>query len=194
MSDFEYSVDALNTKPLFYGARFTIYVEGDDDVLFWNTIFSTIENCKFHIEPLGGSNELDEYINKIQSNELEAIAARDADYLAYTNKKVMHDRVVYTYGYSIENSLYTADSIHALTKLWCKDLGLKEDACLNWLNTFSNKIRTLLAIDILNAATGTGVFRSFAIIALNSWKARHHPNLCLNKIEVKINEIRNYFS
>lgn len=189
MSDFEYSTDALNAKSIFYRARIIIYVEGDDDVLFWSAIFSTVPNFEFHIEPLGGSNELDTYIEKIQSGELHAIAARDSDYLTHTKGKANHDRILYTYGYSIENTLYTAESIHALAKLWCKDISLERSVCNEWLESFGDGIRSLLTLDIANAKTGLGlhVLRDNCSQFMQSKTSQH---LCHERIALKIGEIR----
>lgn len=189
MSDFEYSTDALNTKSLFYRAKIVIYVEGDDDVIFWSTIFSTVPDFKFHIEPLGGSNELDAYIERIQAGELDAIAARDSDYLTHTKGKVDHERILYTYGYSIENTLYTAESIHALTKLWCKDISLERAVSDEWLESFGNGIRCLLTLDIANAAAGSGlqVFRDNCSQFMQSKTSAH---LCPERINIKNTEIR----
>lgn len=189
MSDFEYSTDALNTKSLFYRSQIIIYVEGDDDVMFWSTIFSTVPDFKFHIEPLGGSNELDVYIEKIQSGELDAIAARDSDYLTHTKGKANHERILYTYGYSIENTLYTAESIHALAKLWCKDISLERAVCDEWLESFGNGIRCLLTLDIANAAAGSGlqVLRDNCSQFMLS---KTSPHLCPERINRKAEEIR----
>jgi hypothetical protein len=189
MSDFEYSTDALNTKSLFYRAKIVIYVEGVDDVMFWSTIFSTVPDFKFHIEPLGGSSELDGYIEKIQSGELDAIAARDSDYLIHTKGKTNHERILYTYGYSIENTLYTAESIHALAKIWCKDISLERAVCDEWLESFGNGIRCLLALDIANAATSSGlqVLRDNCSQFMKSKTSQH---LCPERINLKAQEIR----
>jgi hypothetical protein len=157
MSEFEYSTDALNVKSFFYKSNSIIYVEGDDDVMFWNEIFSKFNDFNYQIEPLGGSEELDKYITKISSGELTAIAARDLDYTNHTKSQVNHDRVVYTYGYSLENSLYTNESIHALTKIWCKDPSFDCKVCENWLAQFSQSFRRLLALDIANATSKMGL-------------------------------------
>lgn len=70
MSEFEYSIDALNVKSSFYKANSIIYVEGDEDVMFWNEIFSRIDGFDYQIETLGGSEELDKYIEKISRDVL----------------------------------------------------------------------------------------------------------------------------
>ena len=138
---------------------------------------------------MGGSNELDIYIKKIQSGELDAIVARDSDYLAYTKGKTNHERILYTYGYSIENTLYTAESIHALAKLWCKDISLERAVCDEWLSSFGNDIRCLLTLDIANATTGSGL----QVIHDNCsqfMKSKTSPHLSNERISLKAREIR----
>ena len=41
MNSLEYSIDALDAKGLFYNKCLTVYVEGNDDVLFWDYLFKT---------------------------------------------------------------------------------------------------------------------------------------------------------
>ncbi len=188
MSEFEYSIDALNVKSSFYKANSIIYVEGDEDVMFWNEIFSRIDGFDYQIEPLGGSEELDKYIEKISSGELVAIAARDLDYTNHIKSQVKHERVVYTYGYSLENSLYTFDSLHALAKIWCKDPRFESKVCRNWIGQFAQSFRQLLALDIANATAKTGL----NVLYDNCTQfmlGKNSPLPCVEKIGKKIAEI-----
>ncbi len=116
MPEFEYSIDALNARGAFFGVSALIYVEGDDDEVFWDKIFSQIPNFSYSIESLGGSEEIDKYIKKVESDGLNAIIARDSDYLKYCDKISKHKNIVYTIGYSIENTFYNTRSIYELTK------------------------------------------------------------------------------
>ena len=77
MRDLEYSPDALNAKSAFYRAKTMIYVEGDDDLMFWEEVFSQVPDFAFEIESVGGSPELDKHIKNIEAGSLDAIAARD---------------------------------------------------------------------------------------------------------------------
>lgn len=188
MHDFEYSIDALNAKNAFLKTDAIIYVEGDDDVLFWHEIFSKIPGFNFSIEPRGGSNELDKYIMLINSGELNAIAARDSDYLKYTNKLIKSSRVVYTLGYSIENTLYTASAILLLTKSWCKTPDLPEKICDEWIDNFSSSFFTLLAQDIANAKTSAGLNVLYDNCG-KFMKGKSSSAPCSATINEKINEI-----
>jgi hypothetical protein len=189
MSDFDYSPEALNAKSAFLRVDSIVYVEGEDDVPFWHEVFSNVSGFKFEIEPRGGANELDKYICFIENGELDAIAARDADYLPFCGKISKSPKIVYTIGYSIENTLYTTNSIHALAKQWCKAPTLPLDACTNWLHDFASKIAPLVAQDIANAKsyTGLNVLHDNCSQFMRS-KISCYP--CAETIQKKFNEIR----
>lgn len=190
MVDWEYSSDALNAKPAFSRVNTIIYVEGDDDILFWNEIFSRIPNFSFEIEPRGGSPELDKYIELIEKGELNAIAARDSDYLRFTANLSSSPKVVYTLGYSIENTLYIRPALHTLTKLWSKNPAFPIKACESWLREFSSNFETLLAYDIANCkiAAGTKVLHDNCTQFMTG---KNSPNPCSKKIQSRIESIQN---
>ena len=49
MNSLEYSQEAEEAKGLFYNKNLTVYVEGDDDVMFWTHLFELAE-VDAHIE------------------------------------------------------------------------------------------------------------------------------------------------
>lgn len=157
MANLTYSDDALNVRNSFFGVKSIIYVEGDDDVLFWGHIFSKVTNEKFEIEPVGGALALDEYIERISDGRLQGIAARDADFLPLLNRSCQHPRVVYTFGYSIENSLYTATTLAQLVQSWCKSLKVTINECQEWLDDLGSKMTPLVHLDFANAISGGGI-------------------------------------
>lgn len=157
MHDLEYSLEALNAKNAFYRAKTIIYVEGDDDLMFWNAVFSLVPNFAFEIESVGGSPELDKYIEKIEAGLLDAIAARDADFLRFESHLSASARVIYTHGYAIENSLYTADVLHHMAQSWCRSPKITQAQCVNWLNDLAASFAPLVILDIANAISSAGV-------------------------------------
>jgi hypothetical protein len=189
MSDFEYSVDALNAKNAFLGVDTIVYVEGEDDVPFWHEIFSKVSGISFQIEPRGGAKELDKYILLIEKGDVNAIAARDSDYLILTGRVSNSKKVIYTFGYSIENTLYISSSVHTLAKQWCKEPTLPSSICVDWLRDFSLKIAPLLAPDIANIKAGAGltVLHDNCSQFMSS-KTSCAP--CPNIVQAKVNEIQ----
>jgi hypothetical protein len=156
VADLNYSDDALNVKCAFYRATAMVYVEGDDDVLFWHEVFAKVPGSSVEIESAGGSDQVDQYIDLITSGRLNAIAARDLDFLGHLRKTSDDPRVLYTFGYSIENSLYTADAIASLVRLWCKSPRANTAECANWLNDVARELQPLVKLDIANRFSESG--------------------------------------
>lgn len=188
MHDLSYSNDALNVRSAFFGAKAIIYVEGDDDVLFWQGIFSNVTNEHFEVEAVGGAPALDEHITKINSGQLEAIAARDADFLPMLGVCSTNPRVVYTLGYSIENSLYTATALTQLVRLWCKSPRISVADCEGWLSQLASAIGSLIHLDAANAISGVGV----ATIGDNCSRymtSDRSDRVCQSKVAAAVNAI-----
>ncbi len=157
MPDLSYSDEALNVRGDFFGVKAIIYVEGDDDVLFWEEIFSRVTDEPFEVESVGGAPLLDAYIGKIADGRLAAIAARDADFLALQCSRLDHPRVLYTFGYSIENSLYIDKTLFELVRVWCKSPKICVDECVQWLTDFAQAIAPLVRLDAANAISCAGI-------------------------------------
>ncbi len=133
----EYSRDAVNVLSKFHETDFIIYVEDEDDKYFWDTIFK-VNKVKFtyYFEPVGGCAELDNKIEKIIKFELgnTILVARDADYIVLSSKAKYNDRVIYTYGYSIENCIFNKDAIAELIKSNCRN----NESCKENIEFFYN--------------------------------------------------------
>ena len=61
----EYSTEALNVLRYFHDSEIIIFVEGDDDILFWDVISNKAGLLGVKIESAGGKNELLKKIDKI---------------------------------------------------------------------------------------------------------------------------------
>ena len=157
MPELSYSDEALNVRGAFFGAKAIVYVEGDDDVLFWQEVFSRVTDEMFEVESVGGSPALDEHIQRIASGRLHAIAARDSDFLPILGTCCPHPRVVYTFGYSIENSLYVSKTLTQLVRLWCKSPRINLAECTEWINNLAATVGPLVHLDAANAVSAAGV-------------------------------------
>lgn len=191
MFDLEYSNDALNVRSAFFDAEITMYVEGDDDVLFWEIIIPTELKNKVHIEPLGGSQEVDRYIKKIEKNEINAIAARDSDF-TFRQSTQTHKRIIYTAGYSIENTIYTAETIHQTVRAWCKASSINSKQTIDWLKSLETSLYDLIHYDIANEVYNKGI----SIMPDNCTKLmedQKSPHPCIVKISSHIKNISPHF-
>uniref|UniRef100_UPI000A82428C DUF4435 domain-containing protein n=1 Tax=Vibrio campbellii TaxID=680 RepID=UPI000A82428C len=80
MTEFSYSVDAEDVMSSFYGVDAILYVEGEDDIPFWDAIFSNLSDLSLEIKEVGGCDELEPYITKICNGELTDLVAMDRDF------------------------------------------------------------------------------------------------------------------
>jgi hypothetical protein len=87
----------------------------------------------------------------ITSGESNVLVAMDNDYSLF-DAKITHPNIVRTFGYSIENTIISVDSIRksirSLGKIPNRSISRQE--ILDWLNGFSEKIEPLLIYDIGN--------------------------------------------
>ena len=157
MPDISYSDEALNVRGAFFGVKAVVYVEGDEDVLFWQEVFSQVTTEHFEVESVGGSPTLDEYIQKISSGQITAIAARDSDFLPILGACSPDPKVVYTHGYAIENSLYVAEAVGQLARGWCKSNKVTTAACEAWLSDLATTLAPLVHLDVANTTSSSGI-------------------------------------
>jgi hypothetical protein len=146
----KYAREAVNVLNQFHRCKKLVYVEGEDDVLFWETLFSYFDFSDFKIEVKDGCSELDKYTERLIEEDLNIIIARDSDYKVLTGKLPVHKRLITTYGYSIENTLYISESVVEITKLWIKDTDFSSSEFGSWIRDFSENLRELIYFDVAN--------------------------------------------
>jgi hypothetical protein len=193
MNSLEYSNEALSAKGLFYNKEVTVYVEGKDDPLFWYSLFNIAE-IKAHIEDVGGSEELKKYFDKILNEDADFYIATDNDNSEFKIDKVEHQRIIRTYGYSIENSMYYyTNPIEKTVSQFCrKKLDLSDDF-KNWLTEFTEKVYDLIVYDIANNRFGRGV----SIFGDNCYRfltSQNSYKLCDIKVQQFIDSVKMSFT
>lgn len=154
MSSLQYSSDALNVLSRFERADVVVYVEGIDDETFWCEIFRSFTDLNIKFIQAGGSEEIDKIIVKIATENAEVVVCRDSDYLDFKTEKVRHNRIIYTRGHSIENTLYCSSVIHRVAELWCRTSEVQLAECQNWLDGFSQGFESLVILDLANDFAG----------------------------------------
>ena len=193
MANLEYSPEALSNKSLFYNKKISVYVEGEDDILFWNSLFE-IANFEAHIEDVGGKNELKKYINSIIYENSDFVVATDLDYLEFLfkQKKISHNRIVTTYGHSIENTMYCFQKINKIiSNLSRKKINIV-DEIEEWAHSFTNDVFELIIYDIANERYNKGV--SVLPNACNRFLINNNSiSIDKNEVETKIQEIYDSF-
>ncbi|SQJ15263.1 Uncharacterised protein [Serratia rubidaea] len=149
---FGWSDEAENVISMFYNADIMVYVEGVDDIGFWEIIFK--KNGKFNVEvqDVGGCDALIPYMEKIASGQINAIVARDTDLNAFSSKIINHTNVIYTRGYSIENCILDEKVISRILKNIGKynEREIQNIDVSSWLSDLYNNTEDLIALDIYN--------------------------------------------
>ncbi len=155
-----YSTDALNVKSLFYNKSFIVYVEGQDDIIFWDKFFSHTTELDYRVEESpGGKTGLLDYMDKIVEEDAQIIVACDSDYntVVPPNEKYIHERIIRTYGYSIENSMYCPHNINQLIRRFGRINKNFESVVSTWYNHFLEDSRILLIYDLANHIFTKGI-------------------------------------
>lgn len=145
----EYSLDALEIKSSFYNKDFTVYVEGEDDVIFWENAFKTCDK-KIHVEDLNGINEVKKIIKLITEKNAILYVAIDNDYNEFIEIPIQHDRIIVTYGHSIENTLYNKHTIQRIVRQFSRKTTNIDLELTNIIHQFEQAIMPLLVLEIAN--------------------------------------------
>ncbi len=193
MPELQYSAQALNVLSLFYGVRYVVFVEGDDDVPFWGSLFAKAGETDLEIAPVGGAKELDNRISTIVEEDARIVVGRDCDYSPFTSSRSSHPRVLYTYGYAMENTMYCPCAVNRATKKACRDRRDRLALIEAFFNEFCRRSEDLLVFDLANARFGKGV----KVIGNNCCRfltGRRSTVLSLTKISAHLQAIMSKFT
>ncbi|WP_025733162.1 DUF4435 domain-containing protein [Carnimonas nigrificans] len=183
MSEIDYSIDASNVLNKFYRKDKIVYVEGDDDVIFWEIIFSKIAELSIKCIPLGGKEEIAKKINKSIGEDVEYLIAKDSDY-DYIQGGREFPFLLRTYGYSIENSMITREAIFKILKYMSKSLSKSVliEKCDEWMKELDECLEIITIYDILCRQTCKSV--SITPSACNIFlESKQSYRICSDKIE-----------
>ncbi len=189
MPELEYSNDALNVLGKFYSVDTMLFVEGDEDIPFWEYLFEKFSTLRIKVQEVGGKSKLEKHIQTIVSGKTNVLVAIDNDYSIF-DVNIIHPNIVRTYGYSIENTIISADSIiksiSSLGKIPNRSINRQE--ILDWLNSLSNKIEPLLIYDIENHVQEHGCVVA-GINCSRFMKTQSSDLVCEKKVDQFINDL-----
>lgn len=190
MDDFSYSMEAESVMNQFYNVDSIIYVEGQDDIPFWEFLFEEFSEKKFEIKDVGSCTALEPYIKSIENGELNAIVALDSDFTIFKNKNHTSPNIIKTPKYSIENTIINSDSIidciSALAKVSKKNAN--KEAFQSWYHSFCECVSEVVLLDIYNSINNLGL-RVLGDNADMFLKSKNSCVLCQEKLNVHINKI-----
>jgi hypothetical protein len=145
-----HSPAALDTLKHFHRVSFVVYVEGPEDVPYWNHVLKHFELEAFHLKVAGGSEEIEKYCDAILTEDTEICVARDLDLSDVLGCLHDHARILHTYGYSIENSLCRPDAVSRVTQALALTTEPLAATYSNWLGEFAVCCRPLVELDLAN--------------------------------------------
>lgn len=154
MANLEYSTGARNVLNKFHQVERVVYVEGQDDVPFWEIILNKFASFSFYLESVGGKPELNKRIADIENGDANYFVARDADYDDFDGPR----GVIRTYGHSIENTMVTVGSIAKLIASLSKKqfVNVSQASIKVWHDDLGEKTKKLTAYAISNEFSGLG--------------------------------------
>ena len=159
MNNLEYSVDAKNILNEFYEVERILYVEGIDDKVFWGTLFDKYFDKSIEIIDVDGLENLRPYMEQVENSEItNAYVACDQDY-GFFKEKEWHERVICTFGHSIENSLISKENICDVVRGFSKSTrkNMIYEQFDSWFIEFKKSITDLIYCDIYNEKNKLGL-------------------------------------
>lgn len=154
MSNFDdgqlfHSNRAINVTHQFYDKKFMLYVEGDDDVVFWDEHFRKYMPVEFYeIEQVHGKENLGRYIEGIKTGKLSNIVvACDSDFTFFMDVNPLDNQfIVKTYGHSIENTMFCPYSIATYIRRLSKTSEDCLSEVLEWLEVFASSAKKITSL------------------------------------------------
>lgn len=161
MSLFIHNPKASSIRGRFInGAPITVYIEGDDDKNFWYRHFEDA-GYKVAVIGVGGISNLEGYKQQIClfPEVAKYIVAQDYDYNYYTSlEKYSHPRIINTYGYSVENTMFCIPNINNIICKYAKTPGHNYDNEIEeWLTKLLNNLLEVIIYDIVNRKIDLGI-------------------------------------
>jgi len=191
MDDLNHSLEAEDILNLFYQTDYIVYVEGPDDICFWEKILQETTNLTFEVQDVGGSTQLLSYMDAIIDEDLKVIVACDSDLTIFDNNYKSHPRILRTFGYAIENTYIEPRSIKAIIKSLAKLKSQQSEnlKIMEWLKDIDNKTQELIQLDVFNQINKCGV----SVVGDNAtrfMKSSTSSELCEQKIGEFIAQIK----
>lgn len=150
-----YSESALRVKAAFYNKRAMVYVEGTDDIIFWEQFF---DKNVYKVEDVGGCGNFKTYIQRLNNGEKSFVVAGDLDYSPYKPPICTSKLYVTTYSHSIENMMYCPHNINHAVQRLARDSRIDSIGEIEaFYDRFIAGVENLLILDAANNIYDKGV-------------------------------------
>lgn len=155
----------LSNSAQFYDVDAVLYVEGKPqtvadsvgslDLLFWRTVFNSYApNLSVQILCKGGKPILLELADQVQREEIpNVLIGMDRDYDPELGSSIDHPAVLYTWGYSWENDVWTLSNIQKMINKYALVQPVPNEIVELVDSTYSNFLRSAKRYARANLAT-----------------------------------------
>lgn len=150
------STKALSVISRFERVPVVLYVEGPTDRIIWEHIFDIFSINNVKVKPAGNCIAVDKYINDIIDNRANIFVARDKDYRFHLGKIRTHDRVLLTYGHSIENTTLCPSTIDFIAWTNGASKNYYKEKYTEWLEGCVRVLKKAIAFEFANEKSGVG--------------------------------------
>lgn len=187
---FGLSIAAQNVEAKFYNKQGIVYVEGDDDLIFWAQYF---DPKSFVIRKVDGCKNLEDYEDDILYHGLKCIVAKDADYSTYIPTTKEHPLIVCTLSHSIECVMYCPYNVNACLKKLARTFDDHVTDIKQVYDTFFTDAKELVMYDVANNVfcVGCSVCGDSCIPFMES---NHSVKVSLEKRDAFIEKIASSFT
>ncbi|MBN1076095.1 DUF4435 domain-containing protein [Clostridium botulinum] len=192
MASLHYSKNANNKLNKFHKCSYIIWVEGQDDRIFWNEIFKKFNVSNYHIKDAGGKKNLKNYIDSIVNENADIIVACDKDYDEILKTIKYNNKIIYTYGHSIENTMYCPKTISKVIEKYSRHISNYEKKVGKWYEELEKVCEKLVIYELANEK-----FRKETCVMGDASARFMEKNtdriISTNKVEERINDIKDHF-
>lgn len=175
--DFNRSVDSELATAYFFEKEYMGFVEGKGDILYWAKKLEEYNINNIYLKELTGKKNINKELEELLKNEELKFIFLDRDYDEIFEGISKDNQIIYTYGYSIENTFCCIKSLLKFI-LECKTIQNSEKEKIRKIekniNEFLEKVEKevieLLIFDILNEKkSGQENYNATSFVPVNSY-------------------------
>lgn len=167
---FRRTYSGLSSEHLFYRVDFVVYCEGrppsngDDtslDALFWQRAFDAYSQKAVYCKTHGSKNDLQKIAEHLISEKINnIIVAMDRDYDDLFSCMKIHNRIIYTYGYSWESDAIVAFDFERVFTLFAASPNVAEvkREYVQFRNSITTKLYRCFVLDVKYYLSDTSLF------------------------------------
>lgn len=142
----------------FLKDRQCVRVSGEEGKnITWNTRFNEVGVQNYHVKEAGGKTSLKKYIDKIINENADIRVACDKDYDEVLNILNKNKKIIYTYGYSIENTMHCSRNINELIQNYTRQTSNYKDEVNIWYSALESSCKELVIYDLANVMFAKGI-------------------------------------